>query len=69
MYLLYPLDQTIPTYTRRKFVEDIVNEAVQDIRLAFEAGAVRVSVDFTEGRLASKNDPRRAQLSYPSTSC
>ncbi|GAB1522179.1 hypothetical protein RhiTH_005291 [Rhizoctonia solani] len=30
----------------------------KDVRQAFNAGAVRVSIDFTEGRLASKNDPR-----------
>ena len=28
------------------------------MRRAFAAGAARVSIDFTEGRLASKNDPR-----------
>jgi hypothetical protein len=32
--------------------------AEQDIRLAFEAGAARVSMDFTEGRLATRADPR-----------
>ena len=29
------------------------------IRQAFDAGAARVSVDFTEGRLANKNDSRK----------
>jgi hypothetical protein len=29
-----------------------------DIRGAFDAGAERVSIDFTEGRLANKNDAR-----------
>lgn len=30
----------------------------KDIRGCFETGAKRVSIDFTEGRLALKNDPR-----------
>jgi methionine synthase II (cobalamin-independent) len=58
LYLLYPLDKEIPGYTREEFANDLVNECEKDIRLCFEAGAKRVSVDFTEGRLASKKDPR-----------
>lgn len=30
----------------------------KDIRECFQTGAKRVSIDFTEGRLALKNDPR-----------
>ncbi len=56
--LLYPLDDEIEGYTREQFLDDLVDEAEKDIRRAFEAGAVRVSIDFTEGRLANKNDPR-----------
>src|ERR1700730_12910823 len=56
--LLYPLDEQLPGYSREEFEEDLVNECEKDIRQAFAAGAVRVSVDFTEGRLASRNDPR-----------
>ena len=56
--LLYPLDSEIPGYTREQFEEDLVNECEKDIRQAFAAGAARVSVDFTEGRLATRNDPR-----------
>lgn len=33
-------------------------ECEKDIRGCFSAGAARVSIDFTEGRLASKKDPR-----------
>lgn len=58
MWLLYPLDEEIPGYSRDQFVEDLCNESERDIRMAFEAGATRVSVDFTEGRLTAKNDPR-----------
>jgi len=56
--LLYPLDQAVPGYTREQFEEDLVNEGEKDIRQAFEAGAARVSIDFTEGRLATRADPR-----------
>jgi methionine synthase II (cobalamin-independent) len=58
MMLLYPLDGEIPGYSRDEFLEDCVNEAEKDIRQCFDAGAVRVSIDFTEGRLANKNDSR-----------
>jgi len=56
--LLYPLDEEIPGYPREQFEDDLVNECEKDIRAAFAAGAVRVSVDFTEGRLATRNDHR-----------
>lgn len=56
--LLYPLDEEVPGYSREDFEEDLVGECEKDIRRAFEAGAARVSIDFTEGRLATRNDPR-----------
>jgi methionine synthase II (cobalamin-independent) len=56
--LLYPLDEDVPGYTRTQFESDLVDECERDIRQAFAAGAVRVSVDFTEGRLACRNDSR-----------
>jgi len=56
--LLYPLDSQIPGYTRESFEEDLVSECEKDIRQAFDAGAARVSIDFTEGRLATRSDPR-----------
>ena len=56
--LLYPLNEEVPGYSREAFEEDLVNECEKDIRKAFEAGAARVSIDFTEGRLATRNDPR-----------
>ncbi len=58
MMLLYPLEGGVDGYSREEFLEDCVNEAEKDIRQCFDAGAVRVSVDFTEGRLANKNDSR-----------
>jgi methionine synthase II (cobalamin-independent) len=56
--LLYPLDQELPDYSRQQFEEDLANECEKDIRQAFAAGAARVSIDFTEGRLSTRNDPR-----------
>jgi methionine synthase II (cobalamin-independent) len=56
--LLYPLDEEVPGYSREAFEEDLVSQCEQDIRRAFDAGAARVSIDFTEGRLATRNDPR-----------
>jgi methionine synthase II (cobalamin-independent) len=56
--LVYPLDDEIPGYPREQFLNDLCDQCEADIRKAFAAGAVRVSIDFTEGRLACKNDPR-----------
>ena len=56
--LLYPLDEEVSGYSRDHFLEDLCKECEKDIRKCFEAGAVRVSIDFTEGRLALRNDPR-----------
>ncbi|MBK1668165.1 hypothetical protein CKO28_08960 [Rhodovibrio sodomensis] len=56
--LLYPLNQELPGYSREQFLDDLCDEAEKDIRQAFAAGAKRVSIDFTEGRLACRNDPR-----------
>jgi len=55
--LLYPLDAEIEGYSREEFLADLVDECEKDIRKCFEAGAARVSIDFTEGRLALRNDP------------
>jgi len=56
--LLYPLNEEVPGYTQEEFETDLCNECEKDIRQAFEAGAERVSIDFTEGRLATRADPR-----------
>lgn len=58
MMLLYPLDKEVPGYPREQFLDDVCNEVEKDIRQCFASGAVRVSIDFTEGRLANKNDSR-----------
>ncbi len=58
LMLLYPLDAELPGYSRDQFLADLCDECEKDIRQCFAAGAVRVSIDFTEGRLANKNDSR-----------
>lgn len=58
MSLLYPLEGELPGYPREQFLDDVIAECEKDIRQCFAAGAVRVSIDFTEGRLANKNDAR-----------
>jgi methionine synthase II (cobalamin-independent) len=56
--LLYPLDEEISGYSREQFEDDLVGECEKDIRGAFDAGASCVSIDFTEGRLALREDSR-----------
>ncbi len=58
LLLLYPLDNEIDGYSREQFEADLVDECEKDIRQAFAAGAARVSIDFTEGRLSTRNDSR-----------
>jgi methionine synthase II (cobalamin-independent) len=58
LYLLYPLEEEVPGYPKEQFEKDLADECERDIRKAFAAGAARVSIDFTEGRLATRNDPR-----------
>lgn len=45
-------------YSRAEFLNDVVSGCAEDIRRCFAAGASRVSIDFTEGRLALRRDVR-----------
>ena len=54
--LLYPQDG-IEGYSRDAFLDDLVGESEKDIRASLDAGAHKVQIDFTEGRLACKLDP------------
>jgi len=54
--LMYPPDE-IPGYSRAAFLDDLLREHETEIRRCFAKGAVKVQVDFTEGRLAMKIDP------------
>jgi 5-methyltetrahydropteroyltriglutamate--homocysteine methyltransferase len=61
MSLLYPQDG-IDGYSQEQFIDDLVDNAVADIRSCFDNGAHVVQVDFTEGRLAVKLDPSKGLL-------
>jgi len=61
MSLLYPPDG-IDGYPRDIFLEDVAKEAETDIRRCLEAGAYKVQLDFTEGRLSIKLDPSKGIL-------
>lgn len=54
--LFYP-PEGIPDYPREAFIDDLLDEQEKEIRGCFAAGAQRVQIDFTEGRLSVKLDP------------
>ncbi len=54
--LMYPAEG-IDGYPRERFLDDLLNEHEQEIRRCLAAGASKVQIDFTEGRLAMKVDP------------
>jgi methionine synthase II (cobalamin-independent) len=58
--LLYPQDG-IAGYPRDAFLDDLVAEAVSEIRGCLERGAI-VQIDFTEARLSIKLDPSKGLL-------
>lgn len=51
-------EEGLGDYSRNEFLDDVVSGCVEDIRRCFAAGASRVSIDFTEGRLALRRDLR-----------
>ena len=53
--LMYPGDG-VPGYPREAFIEDLVGQAVDEIRGCLDRGA-DVQIDFTEARLSLKLDP------------
>ena len=55
--LLYP-DTEIADYPRARFIEDLLDEHEKEVRSCLRRGAHKVQIDFTEGRLAVKLDPR-----------
>jgi 5-methyltetrahydropteroyltriglutamate--homocysteine methyltransferase len=59
--LLYPQDG-IEGYPRERFLEDLAAESERDIRRCLDAGAYKVQLDFTEGRLSIKLDPSKGIL-------
>ncbi|MDQ3068362.1 MAG: cobalamin-independent methionine synthase II family protein [Acidobacteriota bacterium] len=54
--LMYPAEG-IEGYPREQFIDDLLSEHEKEIRRCFAAGAHKVQIDFTEGRLAMKIDP------------
>ena len=58
--LLY--QSPVPGYSREQFTADLIREAESDIRRCLAAGAHCVQIDFTEGRLSLKLDPRGSLL-------
>jgi len=58
--LMYPPDG-IDGYPREAFLDDLVAEAVSEIRGCLERGAI-VQIDFTEARLSLKLDPSKGLL-------
>jgi len=59
--LLYPEDG-IQGYARETFLEDLIEGTATDVRRSLDAGAYKVQLDFTEGRLSVKVDPSHALL-------
>ena len=51
-------DTGLGEYSREEFLSDVVEGCAEDIRRCFSAGAARVTIDFTEGRLALRRDVR-----------
>jgi 5-methyltetrahydropteroyltriglutamate--homocysteine methyltransferase len=54
--LMYP-EAGIAGYTREAFIDDLLREHETEMRRCLDAGAHKVQIDFTEGRLAMKIDP------------
>ncbi|GGU80123.1 5-methyltetrahydropteroyltriglutamate--homocysteine methyltransferase [Streptomyces litmocidini] len=54
--LLYPA-AGIDGYSREAFLRDLADQSEAEIRACLDAGAHRVQLDFTEGRLSLKLDP------------
>jgi 5-methyltetrahydropteroyltriglutamate--homocysteine methyltransferase len=61
--LLYPQEE-IPGYSRETFINDLVAEAVTDIRNCLQMDAFKVQIDFTEARLSLKLDPSGTLLEH-----
>ncbi|MEV8337334.1 hypothetical protein [Leucobacter sp. NPDC077196] len=55
--LMVPADG-LGDYSRDEFFDDVVAGCAEDISRSFAAGASRVTIDFTEGRLALRRDVR-----------
>src|ERR1700687_2064954 len=54
--LMYPAEG-LPGYARDEFIGDLLREHETEVRACLRKGALKVQIDFTEGRLAIKLDP------------
>ena len=54
--LLYP-PSGLSDYPNNKFIQDIIDQHVREVRHCLDMGAHKVQLDFTEGRLSLKLDP------------
>ncbi len=54
--LMYP-PEGIEGYATEEFIDDLLDEHEAEVRHCLAKGAVKVQIDFTEGRLAIKIDP------------
>ena len=59
--LMYPAEG-ISDYPRKEFLADLLDEHETEVRRCLAAGAHKVQIDFTEGRLAVKLDPTGSLL-------
>ena len=59
--LFYPAEP-IPGYPRELFIEELLDQHVQEVQACLDLGAHSVQIDFTEGRLAYKLDPSGSLL-------
>jgi 5-methyltetrahydropteroyltriglutamate--homocysteine methyltransferase len=59
--LMYP-EREIADYPRATFIDDLLREHETEVGNCLRKGAHAVQIDFTEGRLALKLDPRGALL-------
>lgn len=48
---------SIENYSREQFLNDLIDEAEQDVRFCLQAGADKVQLDFAKARLSLKIDP------------
>lgn len=54
--LMYP-PEGVPGYSRDQFLADLLDQHETEIRRCLDGGAVKVQIDFAEGRLAVRLDP------------
>lgn len=54
--LVYP-NKGLENYNHQQFIEDLIEQHVNEVKRCLELGAHKVQIDFTEARLSLKLDP------------